>query len=227
MTLSQIAEGMNAPVSSIFGLVRTMTQLGYLYHAGDRKELYPTRRMLQNATVIAGCEPIISRFTELLEDLRDDTRETVILGQMNAARDGAIYLLVVEGRQTIRYSASVGEVKPLHSSSIGKCLLSQLKEPQLSSVLKKLKFPKVTDKTLLSLDKLTANIESGRKRGYQMTKSENVEDVGAIAMPVGVYEQTFAIAVAGPIDRILSAEKQIVEKLARCIANVSEKSLTE
>ncbi len=221
LTLSQVAEELEAPVSSIFGLVKTLSERGYLHTVTGRKELYPTRRMLQNAETVARHEPVIARFYHLLEELRDQTGETVILGQMNARSTGVIYLSVVEGPQTIRYSAHVGDIKPLHASAIGKCLIGTMKDDKLEAFVRKLKLPKVTENTLVDAQALVDDVHAGRARGYQKTLGENVADVGAIAKPVEAFGQSFAIAVAGPVARIQRDEGAIVRALEACVEQIA------
>lgn len=224
LTLSNIADELNAPVSSVFGLVKTLNVRGYLRTVGARKEFYPTRRMLQNAATIAQNEPSITQLNPLLEDLRDATNETIILGQMNARLTGVLYLSVIESNQTIRYSANVGDVKPLHSSSIGKSMIGTMPPDKLEAFVRKLRLTKVTENTLVSADDLIADVKAGVTRGYQKTVGENVLDVGAIAMPFSAFGQTFAVAVAGPVHRIASAERSIVGAMSACIREIARLS---
>jgi IclR family transcriptional regulator, acetate operon repressor len=224
LTLSQVAEELEAPVSSIFGLVKVLSERGYVHTVGARKEVYPTRRMLQNAAIIAQHESIITQLTPLLEDLRDATNETVILGQMNSRLTGVIYLCVVEGNQTIRYSSNVGAIKPLHSSSIGKSLIGAMPAEKMEPFARKLRMSKITDKTLTRPEDLIADVTAGVDRGYQKTLGENVTDVGAIAMSFELLGQAFAVAVAGPVQRIVATEDTIVQSLTTCIQRVGRLS---
>lgn len=202
LTLSQIAEAVDAPVSSCFGIVKALEERGYLHSVSSRKEWYPTGRMLQNARSIERHEPLVVRFGPILENLRDRTNETVILGQAASNGNAVIYLNVVEGTQAIRYSATIGDRKPLHSTAIGKVLLGCMKPDQRRKILGKLKIDAITDRTITDLTEIVQDIEEGVRRGYQMTRGENVVDVGAIAMPVSVLGRTFGVAVAGPVQRL-------------------------
>ena len=202
LTLSQLAEAVDAPVSSCFGIVKALEERGYLHSVSSRKEWYPTGRMLQNARAIERNEPLVARFGPILEDLRDRTNETVILGQAASSGNTVIYLDVIEGTQAIRYSANIGDRKPLHSTAIGKVLLGCMSADQRRKTLGKVKTDAITDRTMTGIGDIVDDIEVGVKRGYQMTRGENVVDVGAIAMPVSLLGRTFGVAVAGPIQRL-------------------------
>ncbi|MCZ8271881.1 MAG: helix-turn-helix domain-containing protein [Beijerinckiaceae bacterium] len=202
LTLSQLAEAVDAPVSSCFGVVKALEERGYLHSVSSRKEWYPTGRMLQNTRAIERSEPLIARFDPILAALRDQTNETVILGQAASSGLKVIYLNVFESAQAIRYSTAVGVSKPLYSTAVGKVLLGCMPPDQRSRLVSRLRTEAVTDRTLTDTTSILADIEKGLKRGYQITRGENVVDVGAIAMPVQLLGRTFGVAVAGPLQRL-------------------------
>jgi IclR family transcriptional regulator, acetate operon repressor len=209
-TLSELAALIGAPVSSCHGLVRTLRNRGYLYSVGDRNALYPTKRMLEMATVIAAHDPILEQIGPVLVALRDKTRETVILGKRQ--HDAIVYLEVVEGLHTIRYAAQPGKIVPLYSSAIGKTMLGQLTSATLAETLRGLKLARVTSKTITDRDTLAKDIACGRERGYFMTNGENVDDVMAIAAPIRAQSDWLGIAIAGPVARM---ERQLDQYLGR------------
>lgn len=200
LTLSELAREIDVAPSSCFELVGTLRDRGYLYAVGDRRALYPTRRMMDNVLTISGHEPHIDRIAPRLERLRDVTRETVILGRRHG--DGVVYLMIAEGRQTVRYTAGVGEIKPLHSSAIGKVILSGADGAERRDWIERLPRRKMTGATLDDAAALAADIDAGLKRGYQMTRGENVADVMAIAMPLRLGSDRYGVCIAGPMHRM-------------------------
>lgn len=200
MTLSEIAQALGAPQSSCFSLVRTLEARGYLYSVGGAKRLYPTRKLLEMAESITQFEPVAARVEPILQKLRNASQETVIFG----ARQGikVIYLSVMDGPQTIRYTSRAGEIKPMHSSAMGKALLMALGEADRAKILKKLNVERFTDNTIDSIDVLKADLEASAKRGYAITRGENVVDVMAVGVPVRFDNMLYAVAVAGPIQRM-------------------------
>src|ERR1700744_3538193 len=61
LALSELAEASDMPVSTSHGVVRVMIERGYLYVTGRRKELYPTRRLVDMALKIAAHDPVLER----------------------------------------------------------------------------------------------------------------------------------------------------------------------
>ncbi len=200
LTLSELARAIGAPVASCFGIVRTLEERGYLYGVRARRGLYPTKRLLEQARVIAAHDPLLDRLEGALAVLCERTGETVLLAKRSG--DRAVYLDVLEGPQTVRYTARVGDLKPLHSSAVGKALLATLDDTERRRLLGRLPLVRVTPATITSRRALAADLAAGRGRGWYVTRGENVPDVMAVAVPVTLTDETFAIAVAGPMHRM-------------------------
>jgi DNA-binding IclR family transcriptional regulator len=220
LTLTELAAELSTPVSSCFGLVRALESKGYLHPYGDRKELYPTRRMLRNVQIIGEHEPVLPRIAPVLQSLRDATRETIILGQLHASGASVVYLDVIEGPQTVRYAARIGDLKALHASSIGKVLLADMPHGRFEAIIRKAGLEPVTSATLVSVDALRADLALGRERGYQMTRGENVADVAAIAAGVAVAGRNYGVAIAGPLARMDAALSRHAEALRIAVAEI-------
>lgn len=216
LSLTDLAEAVGVPKSTCHAIVSTLTARGYLYTLSRPRALYPSRRMFDVMRGICAKDPFIERATPVLERLRDATRETVILGKRQG--DSVIYLQVIEGLNSIRYSAKPGAFKPLHSSSIGKALLGSLKEAELRAWLKDRRLPVVTATTKVNHEALVQDVLASRKLGYFVTRGENVSDVWAVAAFITVRNETFAVAVAGPQHRI---ETSIAEMARLLVASCS------
>ena len=200
MSLTELARALKAPISSCHGIVRTLTARGYLYSMDAGRSLYPTKRLLQIAEAISANDPVLRRLAALLVDLRDASGETVILGKRQA--DAVVYLDVAESRQTIRYGAQPGDTKPLHSSSIGKALLAELDAKALDRWLAGSRLARFTARTITGAKRLRAELKAGRALGYHVSGGETTVDVMAIAVAVPLRNDTFGIAIAGPLPRI-------------------------
>ncbi|MEG1735894.1 MAG: IclR family transcriptional regulator [Comamonas sp.] len=216
LSLTELAEAANIPKSTCHAIVSTLIARGYLYTLSRPRALYPTRRMLDVMRDICAKDPLVERATPVLERLRDATRETIILGKRQA--DSVIYLQVVEGLHSIRYSAKPGEFKPLHSSSIGKALLGSLKEAELRTWLKERRLQAITTATKVEHEVLVQDVLDSRKQGYFVTRGENVSDVWAIAAFINVHNEPLAVAVAGPQHRL---ENNIAEMAQLLVASCS------
>ena len=211
--IAELARRLAIPVSARYGLIRTLELRGYLYELGLRKGWYPTLRWLQKARAIAEHDPMLERVAPLLDELCAASGETVVLGKRSGSM--VTYLNVVESANSIRYSAQVGERKPLHSSSAGKALLGAMPPAERTALLDTLKLTRVTPGTIVRRDLLEKDLAAGARRGWYTTRGENVADVHALAAPVRIDGELHAVVVAGPAHRIEAALRSHAAALLR------------
>lgn len=217
-SLSEIAALLNTPLSTCHGLVRALQNGGYLYSNAASRRHYPTRRLLQVAETIAANDPVVTYFDRHMVELRDLTAETVILGALQ--KDSVVYLSVVESPNSIRYSAQPGDIKPLHSSALGKLMLGETPPRQRDALFAALSLEKITENTLTDDDRLRDDLEEARGRGLYVTRGENVSDVMAIAAPVRIAGETYGVAVAGPITRMQGKSEEVEQALLAACSRI-------
>jgi IclR family transcriptional regulator, acetate operon repressor len=220
LSLSEIARMIDSPVSSCHALIRTLQKNGYMYALDVRRRYYPTRRLFEVSSAIATHDPIVERLTSVLNKLRDETGETILLGQRQDKQ--IIYLQVLESPLMIRYAAPVGAIKPLPSTAIGKAFLGEMTDEDLAHFFAELAHPQVTESTITNPDQLLADIQRARKRGYFVTRGENVPDVMAIARTCTLDGEQLAIAVAGPMHRLEPKLGSIGDALIQATGAVAE-----
>lgn len=220
MSLSQIAARLDIPTSSCLQLIRTLVANGYLYGVGRRQNYYPTRRLFDVAERIVRHDPLIDRIRRHIEDIRDRTGESVALGTLQG--DRVIYLASADSRHTLRVTITVGTVRPAHSTATGKALLGSLDASRRARVLGQLDYTAFTSRTLAGPAALQADLEAAERRGYYTTFGEGAAGLSGLAVPVIVDDETYAIGVSGPSERIEPAERELAAIL---IGAVREKQL--
>ncbi|MDO8278704.1 MAG: IclR family transcriptional regulator [Burkholderiaceae bacterium] len=216
MQLREIAEHCDLPASTCHALVQTLIKRGYLYTMGRRKELYPSVRLLTMAQTIAETDPFIARMTEDLERLSIECGETITVGKQQG--DAVLYLYALEGPRAIRYGAKAGQYRAMHSTALGKALLSQLDPAALRAWVEARDFERITRKTITSRSRLLQEIEEGRERGYFTATEEQAEDLSAIAVPLDHPAETLALSLTGPTQRMLP----MAEKFSRMLLRIKQ-----
>ncbi len=221
-TLTRIAESLGLPKSSCLALLETLEASGYLYEVRPQVGYYPTRRWLEHAQVIADNDPIVQTLAPVMDRLRDETEETIILGRL--AGDRVMYLHIVDSPQTIRYSARAGEFKPLHGSSSGKALLGSLTVEERGAVLDRIELERFNARTITRRDILEREIARGVARGWHTSVGEHVPDVTGVSRAVDLGGEAYVISVAGPIHRLAERIDAIGEVLVRACARLGPRS---
>ena len=199
MSLSELAHEIGSPVSSTHALVRPLRARGFVYVLDDRRMIYPTKRILSVAERIAQNDPVVELALPALTKLQRQSDETVILGKRQ--QDHIVYLEVLESANSIRYSARAGDTKPLHSSSIGKAMLSLVPESDLPALLERIGQKRVTDQTI------TTDLAESRASRTFVSRGENVADVMGLATLVNIGNEAFGISIVGPMPRLLAKEE--------------------
>lgn len=99
-------------------------------------------------------------------------------------QDAMVLTFSVEGSGPVRYSIPVGTRLDVHASATGKAALATLSDTELEAILARAGMKKWTPVTATSLDKLKADIEKIRARGYSLNWEELTLGVGSVAAPI-------------------------------------------
>jgi DNA-binding IclR family transcriptional regulator len=188
--LGALAEQLDAPKSSVFGLVKGLVADGYLREQDGAYRLGPAVSALlapQQANVLEIVRPA-------MEHLRERFDETVMW--CTRVGDSVVYTDVAESSQLIRYSAPLRTRRPLYPTSSGKCFLAYTP-------------PRARERYLLEhvaegeRDRVGAELDHVRQDGVAFNRGETVPDVSAAAAPVLVSGRPVGcLAVAGPTGRL-------------------------
>ena len=156
-----------------------------------------------------------------LQALSSELVETVHLGVMEDL--GVFYLDKLESPNSIQLVSRVGQVMPLHSTSLGKSILAALPEDEREAKIARIDFAPRTDRTITNADAFRKEIVLTQQRGYATDDRENepmgacvaAAIVGPDGRPVG------SISVSGPHYRIRGRFEHFGEQARLCAAKVA------
>ena len=137
---------------------------------------------------------------DLMRGLAEATRETCYLG----VRDGrsVLYIAKADSPQAVRPAARVGTRNPLHSTGIGKTLLA-FGAPDEALAYANGPLEAKTPNTIVDADRLGAEMDATRARGYAIDNVENEDGVRCVAAPIRNHagEVVAALSVSAPAYR--------------------------
>jgi DNA-binding IclR family transcriptional regulator len=212
--LASIADDLDAPKSSVHGLLKGLVAVGYL---AEREGHYTLGPGIQELFAPSKQPSLAEIAREPMSWLRDEFDETVMLGVR--VGDSIVYLHALESEQLIRYSPPLHKRRPLFPTSMGKVYLADLPRPRVEKYLE----TRVTDRTrrLAFLDE----IDEIHHRGVAFNHSETVPGVFGAASAVRQVGRLIAcLGLAGPHER-LGAREDAVEKSVRAAARRLTESL--
>lgn len=188
LSLSDIAKKMGLGRSTVFRLVHTLEQSGFLNKVDDRFYQLGSRvlglgfRFMAEQDIVALARPILQR-------LRDKTNASSHLG----IREGreVIYLLREPSRDMLISNIGVGSRLPAHQTTVGRVLLASLSAEEIKQLYRKFNF---SGTSAGSTTKLIEQLKTDHARGYVAT--ESAYGPGLVSVAAGVFDATGAV-VAG------------------------------
>jgi DNA-binding IclR family transcriptional regulator len=214
LSLKEICERHGYPPSSGAGILKSLVLLGYLEYDKQSRTYLPTMRIAAlggwvAADLFGGIDII-----ELMERLREETRETVILAAQSDIH--AQYVHVLRSTQALNYAVSPGTLRPLAQSGFGRLLLSGRTDADIRVIVRRIDAARETGEAKIDVEALLAEVGAIRREGFLFSDSLITPGVGVIGilLPQTPFGRKFAIGLAGPAARI-EAEKAMLLALLR------------
>lgn len=174
VSLTEFAQRLSAPVSSVQALVNGLVETGYLTKSGRKYVLGPAPYVLH---LIARRPPIrIVRHSDL-EALHEATGLTAYIGINLAGR--AIYLDHVTGDSAFAYLAETHAPRPLLRTAVGRVLLANMDKRLLFDILRN---ADAQDQPLV--EPFLQEIPEIREADYAFTQGLAASDHWAVAAPI-------------------------------------------
>ena len=222
LSLKEISVSLNLNKSTTFGLVNSLTTLGYLLQNEDNQQYSLGLKILSLTNAVKTNNILIRASRPYLEELSAKYRETVHSAQ--ELNGSIVYLDKVEADTSIYINTQMGTKNYMHCTGVGKVLLAY-KSPEeldmfLDQPLKPLTFNTITDP-----DDFKKEMSKIHENGYGGDDEEIEIGLSCVAVPVMKAENKpgFAISLAGPTVRMNEHKKRgVVDDLKNTAAKLSE-----
>jgi len=202
LTALELSRGANISSTAAYRVLGTLVGRGYvLQEEGRRYGAGPALLALSRA--ILSSVDLVSIARPTMEALRDEFGETVNLGALT--HDGRlVYLEMIASERGLRTAVDVGSTDHLHSTALGRAILSGLSSVEAVATLKKNVLIPVTPRTPVSLKAVSAAIARAREAGYAVDDEEN--ELGARCVGTAIRDASgrpfAAVSISGPVSRI-------------------------
>lgn len=162
---------------------------------------------------------LVSSARPVLEDLAEETRETVTIAVLSG--DDVVSIDQITGTRSIVSVSWVGKRTPLHTTSTGKILLAFMDDLERDRRLAQ-PLERATKRSLVDPAQLRTQLDDIRRRGYAQTLEELEEGLNAVAAPVRQAdgEVVAALSVSGPAFRVRPVD---LPRLGRLTIEASDK----
>lgn len=207
--------------SSVFRILFTLQSLGYVERTPDR--CYSLSGRLRQIAGYAGNALDLGELAmPFVAPLALQFKETVNVGVLD---DGEVlYVGVVESPHSLRLAAHAGMRSSVHSTSLGKCLLSLLTRAELDGILKSRPLHARTDRTIRTRARLYEELELVRARGYAVDEEEDSRGARCLAAPIlnAAGRVVAAVSISGPAARVHPGrDREFAAALMECCRRIS------
>ena len=162
-SVKEIADALELNKSTAFGLINTLTTLGYLQQNADNQKYVLSLKLLSFSNTIKVQNSIIRTVHPYLEQISLKYGEIAHCGV--AQGDSVIYVDKVESSRSLSINTQIGTKNYLHCTGVGKCILAYMPEDEqqhiLAGPLKALTFNTIVDPR-----QLQAELRHIRADGY-------------------------------------------------------------
>jgi DNA-binding IclR family transcriptional regulator len=178
--VTEVAAELDVHKSTAFRLMSTLECHDLVEQTGDRGKYRLGEGVLRLAGATTARLDVVQEARQICRRLAATTGETVNLAVLSG--HSALYLDQVAGSSSLQSHNWVGQHIPLHATSNGKILLSELDETRLQQVLSSL--PGYTDRTITRRATLLRDLAEVRERGYAVAVDELEQGLTAVAAPI-------------------------------------------
>lgn len=221
LTNSDISRRLKIPKSSASYILRVLEKRGYLLRETNSGKYRIGLKLMSLTREVSTHLDVREVARPIMEDFVKRTSLSTHLAVLDNGR--AVYVEKVENPNSfIKMDIWVGHRLPVHSTAIGKILVSQMTETEILAILELRGMEKKTPKTITNQKKFLKELENVKTYGFAVDNEENSFDVRCVASPV--YDsQGKIIAALGTSDTIIRLDEAHLPKIVEMVKNSAEK----
>jgi len=180
--ITDISNGVELHKSTVHRLLGTLIYKGYVTQDADTNKYRLTlkfyeigNKRVENIGILEASKP----YTKALMQSINEVVHLVV-------RDGIdiVYVDKVEANNTIRMTSRIGKRSPMYCTSVGKAMLANMSDLEVSKIWAQSEIIKLTDNTIVDFDELKKALEIIKNDGYAEDDEENEIGVRCIGAPV-------------------------------------------
>jgi len=222
LSLTEISEKIKAPKSSIYPILKTLSDYNFLSYDANNYLYKIGYKAFEIGNSYLDNFDMMDEIKKSMKNIVNVCSETCHFAILI---DGdVLYLQKMESPESIRMISSIGKRLPAYSTGLGKSLLMDYDLNQLKKLYPK-GLSKITKNTLTSVEELYQQLKQARIEGFTYEIEESNEYIRCIAVPIrkqGIIVAAMSVAIptfrytedkAELIKHLLKNEKEKIEKL--------------
>ncbi len=213
MLVKELSAELGLNKSTVSRILATLGEHGYV--AKNKNNYYRIGlRMVDLCSLYLNNLQLKTEALPFLEELRNQTGLIVHLGTMS--ENEVVYLEKISSFHNIRMYSQIGKRAYMHSTGLGKAMLSCLRKKDVEDIIRDKGMPAVTEKTCTDFEALLEELGEIKTKGYAVDEEENEMGIRCVAAPVYDYRGNViaAVSATGFLDMF---PKEKIETVAGCV----------
>lgn len=194
LTVTRVAKRMGIQKSASYRFLNTLRLHGYAVKDERNSYLLTDKLSKLGKGIVPKREfhNIAAQFLDELSKKNKDNNGICNLGMWNGKE--IVYVLQSANSQYSQFT--VGRTVPAYCSALGKAVLAHLSPEALQNYIQRTEFVRFTPTTIDSPERLRAELEEVREKGYAVMDSELYPGLKGLAMPLVCDEAPVKYAVS-------------------------------
>jgi IclR family pca regulon transcriptional regulator len=209
LSQSEIQKITNISKSTVFRLVKTLTDLNYLKYDLGNKKYFPGPKVLSLGFSVLQSLEVREIARPYLEKLSRECKKSVNLLMLDGIEMVFIERIRVPGPRD--YNVSIGSRIAVYNTAAGRAVLAYLEQEKLSSIIREIQgVPSAVRYIGQNKERLFEILSKVKREGFATNDQESARGLRAIAVPIFSSE-----GVACAIDLIVAPEEVSLKELKR------------
>lgn len=201
-TVAHVCEVTGVTKPAAYRILKTLEAGGYVVRDNDRREYSVGPALFGLTRALRNSNELLQLARPVMQQLNEDFDETVNIGVLNNGR--IVYLDSIESSQRLRSTVQVAIRDHVHSTSLGKAILSMMPTDRAKSLLTEIDRPMLTPNTVKSVAKLLEQLAEFRAQGFAIDDEEN--ELGSRCVGAAIVDPdgtpVAAISLSAPTSRM-------------------------
>ncbi|MBT2689140.1 IclR family transcriptional regulator [Bacillus sp. ISL-47] len=223
LSITEISKRMNLHKSTVHSLLKTLQEQRYISQNEENGKYRLGLKLFERGNMVLSNLDLRKVARQHLERLSATTNLTVHLVILDGQE--GVYIDKVEGSGVTVLYSRIGRRVPVHTSAVGKSLISTKTDAELDQFLKNYQYTKQTPKSISSKEELLSEIDHVRMAGYSVDNEENEPGIVCFAVPIKDYSGKViaGISMSMPATKVTDETREhYVGILKDCSTSISQ-----
>lgn len=198
--LTTLADRLDLPNSTVHNHLSTLVERGYVVKEDEHYRL--SLRFLDLGEYTRRLQKVYNLARPELDEVAAETGE---IASLVVAENGqGVFLYSAEGGDVISLDTSPGTRVHMHASAMGKIILAQLPEDEVTDILDQHDLPEYTENTITERESLRDELAEIRERGVAFDDEERVRGSRSVAVVIRDENGSVigSVGISGPASRL-------------------------